>query len=260
MQVLTVERAHETQRERVYFEIRRALMAGDFEPGQKITIGAVASALGVSATPVREALRRLTAERALIMRPNRSVVVPRLSRAEVLKIREIRCLLEGEAAAEAAGCATEDEIDQLSRLQVAMAGARDRRDRMSILRLNEQFHFVVYNAARIAVLIEIIETLWLRSAPTMNILFQPQFMDRYPADVQNRNNLALIDALRQRVAEDARQAVQREIAEGSNLLDEIMVEIGWDEQAAGAAPAEPRHGQNNSHLTRPHHWSLTRPD
>ena len=63
MQVSTVEGAHETQRERVYFEIRRALMAGDFEPGQKITIGAVASALGVSATPVREALRRLTAER-----------------------------------------------------------------------------------------------------------------------------------------------------------------------------------------------------
>ncbi len=251
MLISTAEGAHETQRERVYFEIRRALMAGDFEPGQKITIGAVASALGVSATPVREALRRLTAERALIMRPNRSVVVPRLSRTEILKIREIRYLLEGEAAAEAAEQAEESEIEELSRLQIAIAGARDRRDRMAILRLNEQFHFVVYNAARTAVLIEIIETLWLRSAPTMNILFQPQFMDRYPADVQNRNNLALIDALRRRAAEDARQAVQREIAEGSNLLDEIMVEIGWDEQAAGSVPAEARHGLNDSHPAQP---------
>lgn len=243
MQVLTVDRAHETQRERVYFEVRRSLMAGDFEPGQKITIGAVSSALGVSATPVREALRRLTAERALTMRPNRSVAVPRLSRVEVLKIREIRCLLEGDAAAEAAERASNFEIDQLSQLMLAMAGARDRRDPKAILHINEQFHFVIYNAARIPVLVEIIETLWLRSAPTMNVLIQPRFMDRYPVDTQNQNNLALIDALRARSPEEARLAVQREIIEGSNLLDEIMIEIGWDENAAGDTATEQLIGQ-----------------
>ncbi len=196
----------------------------------------IASALEVSRGPVREALRRLAAERALMMRPNHSVVVPRLSRAEVLKVREIRCMLEGEAAAVAAETAMAEEVDRLSRLQIAMAGARDRGDSRAILRINEEFHFVVYNAARIPVLTDIIETLWLQSAPTLNILFQPRFLSRYPIDSQNRNNLSLIDALRRRAPEEARDAVQREITEGSQLLDDIMREIGWDELAVDAAP------------------------
>ena len=98
MKIKTSYGSHETQRERVYHQIKLALMAGDYEPGQKITIAAVAAALGVSATPVREALRRLAAERALVMYPNRSVLVPRLSREEVLNIRAIRQQLEALAA------------------------------------------------------------------------------------------------------------------------------------------------------------------
>jgi DNA-binding transcriptional regulator YhcF (GntR family) len=82
--------SRENQRERVYRHIRRALMTGVYEPGQRITVASLSSALGVSAMPVREALRRLAAERALEMQPNRSVTVPRLSRVEILKVREVR--------------------------------------------------------------------------------------------------------------------------------------------------------------------------
>ncbi len=78
MAVRSNSNGQETRREQVYREVRRALMGGSFEPGQKITVTSLAIALGVSAMPVREALRRLAAERALEMQPNRSVRVPRL--------------------------------------------------------------------------------------------------------------------------------------------------------------------------------------
>jgi DNA-binding GntR family transcriptional regulator len=225
MKVKTADGLHETQRERVYHQIKLALMSGDYEPGQKITIAAVAAALGVSATPVREALRRLAAERALAMYPNRSVVVPKLSREEVLAIRAIREQLEGFAARLAAGRIDDERLERLRRVQLALAAARARGDARRILHLNEEFHFIVYEAAGIPVLTEIISTLWLHSQPTLNLLFKPQFIARYPLAIQNRNNRALIRALRERHGKHAAEAVVAEIAEGSRMLGELMSEV-----------------------------------
>jgi DNA-binding GntR family transcriptional regulator len=242
MKIKTSYGSHETQRERVYHQIKLALMAGDYEPGQKITIAAVAAALGVSAMPVREALRRLAAERALIMYPNRSVLVPRLSREEVLNIRAIRQQLEALAAKLAAARIDEERIERLVRLQLALAAARDRGDGRRILHLNEEFHFVVYEAAGVQVLTDIISTLWLHSAPTLNLLFKPEHISRYPLAAQNHNNRALIKALRSRDGERAARAVAAEIAVGSRVLDQLMAENGRNAGARsrGVGRVKPR--------------------
>ena len=228
MKVRTSSGVHETQRERVYHQIRLALMAGDYEPGQKITIAAVAAALGVSATPVREALRRLAAERALLMYPNRSVAVPRLSRAALLEIRAIRERLEAFAAELAAARIDEERLQRLARIQEALVAARRRGDARRILHLSEEFHFCVYEVAGIPVLTDIISTLWLHSAPTLNLLFKPEHIARYPVAMQNRNNRVLVQALRRRDGERAARAVAAEIAVGSRVLDQLMREAGWD--------------------------------
>lgn len=217
------------ERERVYREIRQALMAGVFEPGQKIIVASLASALGVSAMPVRDALRGLAAERALEMEPNRSVRVPRLSRTELRQVRNLRELVEGYAAAEACSRIGASEIAELEQYLVAFAGARDRRDGKAILRINESFHFTVYKAARIPVLCDVISMLWLRSAPTMNVMFMTRFINRYPAFPQTKNNRDLVSALKARDAEAASAAVRREIAEGTRIIDKILEEIGWEE-------------------------------
>jgi DNA-binding transcriptional MocR family regulator len=77
-------------RDKVYESLREALTAGRFLPGQKLTFRFVAGTLGVSLTPVREAIRRLAAEGAFEMQPNRSVRLPLLTRDRVLELRDIR--------------------------------------------------------------------------------------------------------------------------------------------------------------------------
>jgi DNA-binding GntR family transcriptional regulator len=207
-------------------------MSGVLEPGQKVTLARIASELGVSMMPVREALRRLAAERALTMRPNRSVTVPRLSRAEILSIRGIRQMLEGHAAATAAALITEDEIRRLGELQAELAAARGRGDANRVLAANEEFHFLVYRAACVPVLVDLISTLWLHSAPTLSLFFHTSRQPREYSERQNRNNLALITALKRRDPEGARRAIEDEIVEGSRLLDRLMREAKWDEAAA----------------------------
>ena len=231
MKIKTPSDLYETQRERVYYRIKLGLIEGDYEPGQKLTIVKLATELGVSATPVREALRRLAAEQALLTYPNSSTAVPRPSRASVLEIRAIRERLEGFAAQLAATRIDGARLEQLARLQEALVAARKRSDSRRIMSLNKEFHFSVYEAAGIPILTELISTLWLHSAPTLIVLFKPEHISRYPFAAQNRNNLALVGALRQRDGERAARAVKAEITLGSRVLDQLMTEIDWDNAA-----------------------------
>ena len=89
-------------RSQVYDSLRDALTAGRFTPGQKLTFRFIAGTLGVSLTPVREAVRRLVAEGAFEMRPNRSVRVPLMTRDKILELRDIRMAVEGLATEKAA--------------------------------------------------------------------------------------------------------------------------------------------------------------
>jgi len=88
----------ETVQERVYAALRDKLMRGGFEPGQKLKIADLAGALGTSAMPVRDALNRLAAERAVESLPNRGVRVPALSKASLQDLMEARFAVEGLAA------------------------------------------------------------------------------------------------------------------------------------------------------------------
>jgi hypothetical protein len=103
----------ETVQERVYGVLRDRLMRGGFEPGQKLKIAELASALGTSAMPVREALNRLAAERAIESLPNRSVRVPALSRDALQDLMETRFAVEGLAVARAAANMTAETLAQL---------------------------------------------------------------------------------------------------------------------------------------------------
>lgn len=123
----------QTLHAQAYEQIKEALMKGVYRPGQKVTIRALAAAFGTSIMPVREALRRLAAEGALDILPNRTVRVPVLTKERLLEITSIRTRLEGLAAARAAMRMGEGEIQELERLQIEMAAASDRRDFQALL-------------------------------------------------------------------------------------------------------------------------------
>src|SRR3954467_23957 len=83
----------ETLHERAYDEVKKAIMGGAIAPGAPMTIRALAKALGTSVMPVREALRRLVAERALELLPNRSVTLPVMTAEKFDEIVRIRLAL-----------------------------------------------------------------------------------------------------------------------------------------------------------------------
>ena len=88
--------------EKVYLELVRALMSGQFHPGQKLTSRKLAKELGTSDMPVRSAFMRLQALRALKLMPNGSMEVPTISAEEFAQLSQTRIILEGAATEMAA--------------------------------------------------------------------------------------------------------------------------------------------------------------
>src|SRR5690606_2426459 len=95
--------------DRAYQEIRSALMRSRLKPGEKLLLRPLSAQLGLSATPVREALLRLVSEQAPRLDERGTAVVPILDRASLLEVRDLRVLLEGRSARRAAEIATTDE-------------------------------------------------------------------------------------------------------------------------------------------------------
>jgi DNA-binding GntR family transcriptional regulator len=159
----------ETVQQRVYEVLRDQLMRGAFEPGQKLKIAELAGALGTSALPVREALGRLVAERAVESLPNRSVRIPNLTKAALQDLREARFAIEGLAVERAAAHMTPATLSLLEELiQTQRASDAEHVAEASAER-NRAFHFTIYRQSTSTVLLPIIESLWLQFGPYLRI-------------------------------------------------------------------------------------------
>jgi DNA-binding GntR family transcriptional regulator len=145
-----------TKQERVYRTIRERILSGAYAPGYRVVIDALASELGVSALPVREAIRRLEAEGLVVFRPNAGAHVapadPRLFEEEMT----VLAVLEGYATALAAPALGAEGVERLTAITDAMAEAIDRGDPLAFGRLNQEFHRVVYDHCPNAALVELL--------------------------------------------------------------------------------------------------------
>jgi DNA-binding GntR family transcriptional regulator len=158
--------ARETVQERVYRELRKALIYGKFGPGQTLTIHELANSLETSTMPVRDALARLVSEQALEAMPNRSVRVPRIDAGRIDDLLRARVVIEGAALELAATRLTPDDFEALRGTNRDYSRAVAKRGRGAIegaLEANRRFHFHLYEASGSAVLLPIIESLWLQS-------------------------------------------------------------------------------------------------
>jgi DNA-binding GntR family transcriptional regulator len=156
-----------TVQERVYQELRNALYQGRFMPGEVLTIRALASALGTSPMPVREAIQRLVTENALTQLPNRTFQVAALTLENYDEWIRLRCEIEGYAAQRAALRATPKICAELHKINSTFGKAIEARDAAGMLGGNQHFHFAVYEAAKSDALLKIIGSLWLRFGPVL---------------------------------------------------------------------------------------------
>ena len=143
--------------------------------GAEASFRFIAGTLGVSLTPVREAIRRLVAEGAFEMQPNRSVRVPLMTRDRILELRDIRLAVEGLAAEKAAAVATREQAAELRRIANELLAARSRGDTAADRAKIREFHFALYAIAGQPTLLRVIEGLWLQTGPYMNLLY-PDFI------------------------------------------------------------------------------------
>lgn len=201
--------------ERVYVAIRDAAMAGKFAPGQSVTVRALAEALGTSTMPVREALRRLAAEKAFEIKRNRSIVVPVMTAEKLVEIRDVRIALEGLAARQAAAVISREDLGRLERNMRDMADVVERRDTRNYLAINQRFHFTIYRAARSEVLMPMIESLWLQIGPFLNLLLRDPKVADLLALKHHEDALA---ALRDGDGPAAEAAIAGDISEAAEFL------------------------------------------
>jgi DNA-binding GntR family transcriptional regulator len=192
---------HETLQERVYQELRAAIRAGR-----------LASLLGTSQMPVREAMRRLIQERTLEMLPNRSTRVPVLSAGHFDELTDIRVVVEGHAAALAASRITSAEYSDLRAANEAMSHAIDRGDLFAVNAANERLHFGVYRAARSDVLVGIIDGLWQQGGPYLASLIRGMSTQQALPNLAIVHHFELLAALGKGDAEAARRAISDDIA------------------------------------------------
>jgi DNA-binding GntR family transcriptional regulator len=158
--------ARETLQERVYRELRRALINGRFNPGQALTVSELAGSLRTSAMPVREAVARLVSEQALEAASNRSVRVPPVDAGRLADLLQARRVIEGTALELAAGRLTTEDFSALCAANEDYARIASRPSRHSLdaaFDANLAFHFRLYGACGSPVLTRIIESLWLQS-------------------------------------------------------------------------------------------------
>ncbi len=129
--------------DQAYARIRQMISDGWIPTRTVVRESYLARQLGVSRTPVREALQRLVAEGYLSAIPQGGYFVVQLSIGDLEDVYEVRGVLEGLAARRAADHATRTDLAQLEDLYEAMEGARARGDDAQLARLNSQFHATV---------------------------------------------------------------------------------------------------------------------
>ena len=142
----SIDDADQSQGGIAFTKLMDAIKAGDFRPGDRLREVDIADRLSLSRTPIREALRRLEAERIVEHRPRIGAVIRTLSQTEVVELYEMRLVLERTAAELAAKHVIEAEVDALASLNNQIADAVHDPPRAAAI--NQQFHRSIYLAAR----------------------------------------------------------------------------------------------------------------
>jgi DNA-binding GntR family transcriptional regulator len=224
----------ETLHDRVYAELRRSLIHGMFDAGEMLRIQDIAARLQTSTMPVREALGRLVSEQALEALPNRTVRVPLITRERLDDLARARCLIEGEMVSLALPKLSGTDFGQLRSLTHSCEAAfKDGDEALRAQRsseLNHAFHFYIYRAAESAVLIPIVESLWLQSGPYVRAAAHIHDESR---DLSATHfHWLLIETLERGDRDGAVKALTDDITRSFNLIRTRLDEPGAGREAA----------------------------
>ena len=146
-------------RDVVFKTLRQAILKGELEPGERLMEIQLAERLGVSRTPIREAIRKLELEGLVLMIPRKGAEVAKISESNLRDVLEVRRSLEELAIDLACQRITEEELDELNKAEVDFKAAIENGDAMQIAQTDESFHEIIYNSTKNQKLVQILNNL-----------------------------------------------------------------------------------------------------
>jgi DNA-binding GntR family transcriptional regulator len=204
-----------TKAEAVYLETRARILTGALSPGLLVNQEALAASLGVSITPLREALRRLEMEGLARLEAHRTIVIAPLTGRELDELYVIRMELDALAAGLAAARATEAQLALVGRLARRMSVE----DPFAQLERNRAFHRAIYGSCENAALIAYLDQLWDRTDRYRFILVKQELLGG-PASTQDHIDIA--DAVAGRDVERAARLTREHIARSRTSIAGLM--------------------------------------
>jgi DNA-binding GntR family transcriptional regulator len=202
-----------------YGRLRDMILFGHLQPGQPVTIQGLIRDLDAGMTPVREAIRRLTAEGALLPQGNRRVAVPQLTPALLDQLAFVRLTVEPKLAELAGRHLTPELIDRLEVIddtvdQTIRAGAVS-----GYLEANHVFHFALYEASQAPILVDIARSLWLRFGPSLRVVCA-----RYGASALPDRHEEALAAMRAGDTVALARAIENDIQQGIDQIRQAQAQ------------------------------------
>ena len=199
---------------RVVVATRRRVLRGEYAPGTRLRIHEIAQASGVSAIPVREALRILEAERLVESVPNRGPAVARLSISDLNDLYTVRMQLEPLAVSMTKQL-TSNEAESLMSLLAELDEATEADDLEVILDLHRKFHFSLYERSESPWLLHLIAVLWSHAERYQSLSIGPRRADA------STEHLTMIRALESGAIDDAANLLHDHLESTRSLLEEV---------------------------------------
>ena len=194
-------------RDVVFNTLRQAILKGELEPGERLMEIQLAERLGVSRTPIREAIRKLELEGLVLMIPRKGAEVAKISARSLRDVLEVRRALEEPAIELACQRMTEEDLGELQKAQDEFKKAIADGDAMRIAETDEHYHDVIYSGTQNAKLIQM-----------LNNLREQMYRYRleYIKDADKRKILILehervLKAIRDRKVAEAKEAMREHI-------------------------------------------------
>lgn len=204
-------------REIVFSTMREAIINGDFKPGQRLMEVQLAEQMGVSRTPVREAIRKLELEGLVIMVPRKGAYVAGISTEDVKEVVEIRSVLEGLAAKLAAQRANEEDVENLKVVLINFEKATLDKNTVDLINYDSDFHDIIYKAAKNSKLIQMINGL-KEQVQRFRVAYFTQFNN---VEILLKEHRKLLNAIVDKDSDLARELAEKHIATTEKLISII---------------------------------------
>ncbi|MCX7749841.1 MAG: GntR family transcriptional regulator [Clostridia bacterium] len=146
-------------REVIFNTLREAIISGELKPGERLMEVQLAEKMGVSRTPVREAIRKLELEGLVNMIPRKGAHVAELSVKDIMDVLEVRASLDGLAAALSAQRISEEELAELKHVYSQFVNYMEKENLQGTIKKDVEFHEIIYRSSKNDKLIQIVNNL-----------------------------------------------------------------------------------------------------